>query len=87
MQISLVQLTHEWKPFSDIVTPEDDAVYYIQNRGADTLVALESSSEPSETDAGSMVLPYKECKYVKGSQDLYLRAFNEGCEINVTKVG
>lgn len=85
-QIALEQLTNEWTPFTAITTPEDNVTYNIQNRGTDILVALESSSEPTDTQEGNLVLPYKVLKYVKGTQTLYLRAFNNGCAVNVTKV-
>jgi hypothetical protein len=79
-------LNKNWTAFSTIVgTVGADTNYQIQNRGADTLVLLESSDTPSnDTQAGVMVLPYATCIYKKGTQDLYLRAFNRNCSVNVT---
>ena len=87
-QVDFSNLTYEWTALSDIITVENDVTYYIQNRGADTLVALESSSEPSENaQGGTMILPYKVAEYKKGSQDLYLRALNRSCAVNISSEG
>lgn len=81
-QIALETLTTTWTEFSDIQTPEDDVVYWIQNRGANFLIACESSEEPTGEE-GTFVEPYETLKYVKGSKTLYLRASSGTCTINV----
>lgn len=86
-QEDFTALTNEWTAFSSLVTVDASATYKIQNRGADPLVALESSSIPAaNAQGGDIVLPYWTAYYKKGTQDLYLRAFNSGCSINITKV-
>lgn len=79
-------ITKDWTAFSTIVgTVGASTNYQIQNRGADTLVLLESSATPADdTQAGVMLLPYMTCVYKKGTQDLYLRAFNRNCSVNIT---
>lgn len=86
-QIGLTRLTKQWVAFSDIVGTVSDKEYVIQNRGgSDTLVALEADSTPeAENQAGVLIQPYDIAVYVKGDQNLYLRAFNLGCTINVTE--
>ena len=85
MQIDFIQLTNEWTAFSDVAEISADATYFIQNRGADYLIALEAAETPdAEEQAGVIILPNEVAKYKKGSQNLYLRAFNRGCSINVT---
>lgn len=85
-QIDFQRLTKTWTSFASVVgTVNTDTIYYIQNRGTDVLVALELASEPTgSTQAGVMVLPNNVVVYKKGTQDLYLRAFNSTCSINVT---
>ena len=85
MQIEFTSLTKEWKPFSEITTISASATYRIQNRGADPLIALEADTTPSNTEAGVVVLPNCTISYKKGEQNLYLRAFNSNCSINVTQ--
>ena len=81
-------LTTEWVAFDDLITVDADATYYIQNRGSDVLVALESSSAPSsDNEGGDFVLPNVQAEYVKGTQNLYLRACYNNCSINITKKG
>lgn len=79
-------LTKDWVAFSTIIgTVGANINYQIQNRGADTLVLLESSDTPSDdTQSGVMLLPYATCIYKKGTQDLYLKAFNQNCSVNIT---
>ena len=85
-QVNFQGLNKTWTSFASIVgTVGADTQYQIQNRGADVLMALESGSAPSsDTQAGVMVLPNNVIIYKKGTQDLYLRAFNSNCSINVT---
>lgn len=85
-QIDFKALTKEWTSFATIVgTVDADKTYQIQNRGFDNLVALESVNAPTgSTQAGVLVLPNNTVIYKKGTQDLYLRAFNVSCAINVT---
>lgn len=80
MQVNLLDITKNWQAF------EADAsiTYLIQNRGYDVLVALEADSLPNATDEGVMVEPYQVVEYKKGSQNLYLRAFNQSCSVNVS---
>lgn len=87
MQINFITLTKAWTAFSDLVgTVEEDAEYIIQNRGNNTLVALESDTLPEENAQSGILIPaYDEAVYVKGSQNLYLRSFNQNCLINITK--
>lgn len=81
-------LTKEWVALGDLITVDDDATYYIQNRGPDVLVALEASSAPaSDNEGGDFVLPNVQAEYIKGTQNLYLRAFHNNCSINITKKG
>ena len=85
-QIKFEKLTKTWKPFAEIVGTVGDNEYIIQNRGSDTLVALEASATPNaDAPDGIMILPNDIAVYQKGDQNLYLRAFNVGCSINVTE--
>lgn len=85
MQIDFGNITAEWMPFSDIVTPEPGVVYRIQNRGPDVLVLLEASSLPSaDAEGGDLVHPYLQAIYEKGEQNLYLKALNNECSVNIT---
>lgn len=79
-------LTKTWRSFADIVgTVDADAEYLIQNRGADALVALEAESTPAaDNPAGTMIYPSDIGVYKKGEQNLYLRAFDKNCSINVS---
>ena len=85
-QVNFQGLTKEWTSFATIVgTVDADKTYQIQNRGYDNLVALEAGSAPTaSTQAGVLVLPNNTVIYKKGTQDLYLRAFNVSCAINVS---
>jgi hypothetical protein len=81
-------LTKEWVALGDLITVESDTTYYIQNRGPDVLVALQASGQPeADNDGGDLVLPNVQAEYIKGTQDLYLRAFHNNCSINITKKG
>ena len=85
-QIKFEKLTKTWKPFAEIVGTVGSKEYIIQNRGYDTLVALEADSTPaSDNQAGILITPNDCAVYVKGDQDLYLRAFNQNCSIKVTE--
>ena len=85
-QIDFEQITNEWVSFADIVgTVDADTTYSIQNRGVDTLVLLEAATAPAADEyAGVLVLPNKTAVYKKGTQNLYMRAFNKNCSINIT---
>lgn len=85
MQLEYIQLSNEWTDINDIATIEDDVTYFIQNRGADMLVALEANDVPDKDMAGVTVLPHIQAIYKKGVQTLYLRAFNKSCTIDITK--
>ena len=85
MQEDFFSVSNEWTDIEDVTTIESDVTYYIQNRGPDMLVALESSDTPDDTQEGVMMPPYIQGIYVKGAQKLYLRAFNKLCTINITK--
>lgn len=88
MQEKFQALTNEWVALSSLITVDSSADYRIQNRGADVLVALESTGAPSEdNEDGTLIPPLAQAFYKKGDQDLYLRAFNRSCSINITKVG
>ena len=82
-QEAFEQLTSEWTDIADIITVDASATYYIQNRGSDTLVACEGSAKPTRA-IGVLVKPYEVLKYKKGTDNLYLRAFNTNCGINIT---
>ena len=86
-QIKLEKLTKAWVAFSEIVGTVGNKEYVIQNRGgSDALVALEADSIPAaDNQAGVIIQPNDIAVYVKGEQNLYLRAFNSGCTINVTE--
>ena len=85
-QEAFESLTSEWTALSDIITVGADTNYYIQNRGADILLAVESASEPTTLD-GVLVKPYQTLNYKKGTGDLYLRAYSSNCAINVSSEG
>ena len=85
-QVGFEHLTEDWTPFTDIETPVDDQLYFIQNRGPGLLLAQESAAEPT-TEDGVIVEPYKVLKYIKGTDTLYLRAFKGVCSVNVTTEG
>lgn len=85
-QVGIKKLTTEWTAFTDITTPEDDVEYFIQNRGPDRLLAVESTEAPT-TLAGTLIYPTpqdKGAKYKKGNNPLWLRSFSTNCSINVT---
>lgn len=73
-QKALETIGTTWIIITDIITPEDDKNYFIQNRGPDMLIAVESASAPS-TDAGIVIPAYKTLKYVKGTNTLYLKSY------------
>lgn len=79
-------MSKEWRAFADIVgTLDANAEYLIQNRGADALIALEADSIPeADNQSGIMLYPSDIGVYKKGEQNLYLRAFNSNCSINIT---
>lgn len=80
-QIDFLHITNEW---IKITVPDEGETYLLQNRGADVLVALESDTFPEEDNQeGTYILPYIEAEYKKGEQDLYLRAFNKSCSVNI----
>ena len=83
-QIALKELTEEWVAFTDITTPQNNKNYYIQNRGPQNVIALESASEP-ETKDGVLIPPYVQYTYQKGDQTLYLRAYSNNATVNITK--
>lgn len=85
MQEEFIQLENEWVDIEDIATIQADDMYYIQNRGPDRLIALESETEPTDEQDGVIILPYVQAVYRKGEQKLYLRAFSNLCSINITK--
>ena len=85
-QEAIEQLTTEWGALSDIITVDSSKTYYIQNRGADVLLAVESASEPTSLD-GVLVKPYEVLKYQEGTDPLYLKAYNSNCSINITSEG
>ena len=67
-------LSTTWVAITDLITPEDDKNYFIQNRGPFMVIAVESASTPT-TDAGIVVPAYKTLKYVKGTNTLYLKSY------------
>ena len=75
-------LSTTWVAITDLITPEDDKNYYIQNRGPFMVIAVESASTPT-TEAGICIPAYKTLKYVKGSNTLYLKSFGSS-EINIS---
>lgn len=85
-QVAFEQLTNEWVALSDIITVDSSKTYYVQNRGADVLLAVESANEPTSLD-GVLVKPYEVLKYQQGQDTLYMRAYNSGCSINITSEG
>lgn len=85
-QEAFESLTSDWTVVSDIITVDADTTYYIQNRGADILLAVESSAEPTTLD-GVLVKPYDVLKYKKGTDDLYVKAYTSTCSINITSEG
>lgn len=86
MQIELKKLTTQWIAFSDIVIPEEGVTYMIQNRGSNILIAYESDVEPEEeNNEGVLVIPYEDIKYT-AENELYLRAYNDVCSINISTV-
>lgn len=87
-QESIYSLTTAWTALSDIITVDASTTYYLQNRGADILLLVESSSAPSSNSIeGVLVQPYTPISYQKGSDNLYLRALNSTCTVNVSSEG
>ena len=79
------QLTNEWVTLSDKITVDEDANYYIQNRGADILLAQEAGETPQADNVnGTLIKPYEQAKYKANGGDLYLRAYNSNCSVNIT---
>lgn len=86
MQEDLIQLTEEWVALDDYITVESDINYFIQNRGQNVLITQVASSKPEASDMdGDLILPYIQALYKKGTGNLYMRAFNNTCSVNVTK--
>lgn len=85
-QLGFFKLSNEWTALSDLITVGNDVTYYIQNRGTDNIIALQSTSEPTgEERGGNLIPPEKAAEYKKGTQDLYLKASSfTQCEINIT---
>ena len=81
-QVDVKKLENEWIPFSSIVIPVSDRLYYIQNRGPNIMLACEGNSMPIKND-GLMVKPNQVLKYKVGSQNLYLKS-ESGCLANVS---
>lgn len=73
----------EWVAITDFISVVANKKYYIQNRGPNYLLSLESDSLPNSLD-GTIVLPYKVLEYTQGEGNLYLRAFSNNCSINIT---
>ena len=70
---------------SDKITVDEDANYYIQNRGADILLAQEAGEAPQADNVnGTLIKPYEVAKYKANGGDLYLRAYNSNCSVNIT---
>lgn len=80
-------ISNEWIVLSDLITVEADKLYFIQNRGPDKLLVIESSAEPEETDEGILVEPYVVLEYKEGADNLYLRAFDNNLSINISSEG
>jgi len=86
MQVAFETLTTDWIALSDIIDVEEDVKYFIQNRGPQPFLALESSSVPDSL-AGNIVYSGDALVYSKGIQTLYIKAYNETTEINISKEG
>lgn len=82
MQVEYRNITKNWVAFN----AEGGVRYLIQNRGYDSLIALEADALPENTAEGVMVQPYKTIEYEKGDQTLYFRAFNQSCGINISTI-
>ena len=84
-QEAFEQLKNEWVALSDKITVDEDANYYIQNRGADILLAQEAGETPQADNLnGTLIKPYEQAKYKANGGDLYLRAYNSNCSVNIT---
>lgn len=84
-QEAFEQLTNEWVALSDKITVDEEANYYIQNRGADILLAQEAGEAPTADNVnGTLIKPYEQAKYKANGGDLYLRAYNSNCSVNIT---
>ena len=84
-QEAFEQLKNEWVALSDKITVDEDANYYIQNRGADILLAQEAGEAPTADNLnGTLIKPYEQAKYKANGGDLYLRAYNSNCSVNIT---
>lgn len=84
-QEAFEKLTNEWTALSDKITVDEDATYYIQNRGSDVLLAQEAGATPTSDDVnGVLVKPYEVAKYKVNGGDLYLRAYSSNCSVNIT---
>ena len=84
-------ITGSWIPFTDIIGEVNYTGYYpFQNRGFDTLIAQEIEQETPTLPAannsdGYLVLPNKTWTWIpEEGKNLYIRAFNSGCSVNVT---
>lgn len=85
-QEGFVKLKENWVAFADIVTPTADTLYFIQNRGYGYLLAQESASAPTKLE-GVIIPPYKVLKYIKGTDNLYIRSLKGTCSANITSEG
>ena len=83
-QIAYSQIGSDWVDVTTLGTLESNKAYYIQNRGAGVLLAVESSTEPA-TEAGISVLPHKVLKYTY-DEKLWVKADNGTCAINISEV-
>ncbi len=84
-QVAFEKLTNEWVALSDIITVDDDATYYLQNRGSGILLAQETSEAPSNNDMkGVLIKPYETAKYKSNGGDLYMRAYSSSCSVNIS---
>lgn len=81
-QIDFITLNKEWTPITGLSEGE---TYIIQNRGRDIILALESSTTPSEGETdGVLIAPYEIFYYATGDDGLYLRAYNTNSAVNIS---
>lgn len=84
VQIAFDEIGSNWVDASTLGTLTSESSYFIQNRGAGVLLAVESASEP-QTEAGTVVNPLKVFKYTAGEEKLWLKSIMGSCLINISE--
>ena len=81
-------LSDKFESIEDIIGADfsSDVTYYIQNKGPNILVGLESATEPTDyKNHGKFCPVMKELTHKKDGTDvLYIRSLLGTCDINIT---